>query len=226
MKQLKKFVVLGVLLLIGINCVAQGEYQKDSIWGLEWNLEGSKLEVSLLSSYEDEIFILEISSYEQGRYNYLTRYDYGLYSTEIGIVEGNEESMYIDSIKIDTLNTGIYKITVILSLSEQYLNVPEDLSTYRGYFGVRMLSRNGAAMDDYRRNELDYTLCNQFFYFDLIGRLSFIEDYRFSNELYTESYYSLLGIPTSVKNTKEPLVVVVKDGEGKIVERSVRIIRK
>lgn len=225
MKQLKKFVVLGVLLLIGINCVAQGEYQKDSIWGLEWNLEGSKLEVSLLSSYDD-FFVFEISSYEQGRYNYLTRYDYGLYSTEIGIVEGNEESMYIDSIKIDTLNTGIYKITVILSLSEQYLNVPEDLSTYRGYFGVRMLSENSAVMDDYRRNELDYTLCNQFFYFDLIGRLSFIEDYRFSNELHTESYYSLLGIPTSVKNTKEPLVVVVKDGEGKIVERSVRIIRK
>lgn len=43
MKQLKKLVILGVLLLIGFNSAAQDEYQKDSIWGVSIDSLGTDL---------------------------------------------------------------------------------------------------------------------------------------------------------------------------------------
>ncbi|MCQ2082573.1 MAG: hypothetical protein MJZ11_13040 [Lachnospiraceae bacterium] len=229
MKQLKKFVVLGVLLLIGINCVAQGEYQKDSIWGLEWNLEGSKLEISLLSTYtssgEGDYFILEITTYTEGEYSDRYRYDYVNYCSTDARIVNTHRSMIMNSIKIDTLSVGLYRITAYLSLIEDYLKVPEDMSNYHGYFGISMLSDNKEVEDDYYNNCFNLTQCRQFLYFDLIGKFSSLEDINLRDGLYSESYYSMTGIPIASIKPHNPTVVVIKDADNKIVERSIRIIR-
>ena len=229
MKSLKIFVIVGLSLLFGGTCFAQQqeEFQKDSVWGLEWNLQDSILTVSFMSSC-DGFESLEIASFIGGVYNdspgerfkrcglIVSPRRYTAYSTM-------QEDIIYSSLMVDTISANLTKYTLSVKLGSVYLTIPQDLSSYPGYFGVRFWA--SYSPDIYRPYDDDLTKCSQFLYFNLLNSLTWNEDYRNDSALYNEVYYSMTGSPLRQMHVNEPTVVLTRNADNQIVNSEVRVRR-
>ena len=107
-----------------------------------------------------------------------------------------------------------------------YLTIPQDLSSYLGYFGVMLTSQDHSYWDVYWPYNDDFTKCNQFMYFNLLNSLTWNEDYRNDSALYNEVYYSMTGIPLREMPENEPVIVVRKSADNQVVSSRVCMRRR
>ncbi len=208
----------------------QEEFQRDSVWGLEWNLQDSILTVSFMSSC-DGFETVRIISYIGGVYNGmpgeffehcgLTVMPGGFtaYRTEI-------EDIIYSSLMVDTISANLTRYTLSVKLGSVYLTIPQDLSSYLGYFGVMLTSQDHSYWDVYWQYNDDFTKCNQFMYFNLLNSLTWNEDYRNDSALYNEVYYSMTGIPLREMPENEPVIVVRKSADNQVVSSRVCMRRR
>ena len=218
MKTIKRVVtILSLMLLFCGTCFSQEEFRKDSVWGLEWNLQDTVLTVSFLSSCGEtnEWFQITVGSYPGGVYHWKNRYNMGTYYVNYETGEdffrtSNFNTFSFVSFSIDTLAPELKRYTLSFTLNEEYFNIPDDLSTYIGYFGVFFHNQNHKH-DLYFEHETDYTQYSQFMYFDLLGELSCRVDNKNDAEPYRKVYYSLSGKPLQGMKENEPTVVVSKN---------------
>ncbi len=127
------------------------------------------------------------------------------------------------SYAIDTISVELTRYTISVSLAPVYLTIPQDISTYCGYFGIVFNAKNHK--DGVYEPLDDLTKSSQFLYFNLLGSLTWNEDYRNDSALYKEVYYSLAGVPLRNMPENEPVIVVKKDANDRIVSSKVRIWR-
>ena len=201
------------------------EFQRDSVWGLEWNLQDSILTVSFMSSC-DGFETVRIISYIGGVYNGmpgeffehcgLTVMPGGFtaYRTEI-------EDIIYSSLMVDTISANLTRYTLSVKLGSVYLTIPQDLSSYPGYFGVMLTSQDHSYWDVYWQYNDDFTKCNQFMYFNLLNSLTWNEDYRNDSALYKEVYYSMTGVSLREMPENEPVIVVRKSADNQVVSSRV-----
>ena len=206
------------------------EFQRDSVWGLEWNLQDSILTMSFMSSC-DGFETVRIISYIGGVYNGmpgeffehcgLTVMPGGFtaYRTEI-------EDIIYSSLMVDTISANLTRYTLSVKLGSVYLTIPQDLSSYPGYFGVMLTSQDHSYWDVYWQYNDDFTKCNQFMYFNLLNSLTWNEDYRNDSTLYNEVYYSMAGIPLREMPENEPVIVVRKSADNQVVSSKVCMRRR
>ena len=219
------------MLLVGGTCFAQQqeEFQKDSVWGLEWNLQDSILTVSFMSSC-DGFWAVILTSYTGGVYKETNT---GADLHEGLIVMPSGASSYMNdahdiihsSMNVDTISAYLTKYTLSVILDSEYLTIPQNLSTYHGYFGVTLQGPGHDRTDVYGPYKDDLTKCKQFLYFNLLNSLSWNKDYRSSSTLNDEMYYSLAGIPLKEMRENEPIVVIMKSADNRIVNSKIRIYR-
>lgn len=232
MKTIKRVVTtLSLMLLFCGTCFSQEEFRKDSVWGLEWNLQDSVLTVSFLSSCGEtnEWYQIQVWSYRGGVYKKRNRYDMAAYYVNYQTGEdkfgsSNSSKYSFVSMSIDTLAPELKRYTLSFTLSEEYFNIPDDLSTYVGYFGVNFHNQNHKH-DLYYEYETDYTQYSHFMYFDLLGELSCRVDTKNDAEPYRKVYYSLSGKPLQGMKENEPTVVVSKNSEDQIINSEIAIWR-
>ena len=237
MKTIKRVVTtLSLMLLFCGTCFSQEEFRKDSVWGLEWNLQDSVLTVSFLSSCGEtnEWFQIQVRSFHGGVYMRRNTYDMASYyidyregSREYGIPDfdtSNPKSFSFVSFSIDTLAPELKRYTLSIALAEEYFDIPEDLSTYVGYFGVLFHNQNHPH-EVYYDYETDYTQYSHFMYFDLLGELSCRVDTKNDAEPYRKVYYSLSGKPLQGMKENEPMVVVSKNDKDQIISSEITIWR-
>ena len=233
MKTIKRVVTtLSLMLLFCGTCFSQEEFRKDSVWGLEWNLQDSVLTISFLSSCGEtnEWFQIMVWSYRGGVYRKRNRYEmaqyYVNYQTGEDFFRPSALNQYsFVSISIDTLAPELKRYTFSFTLdNEEYFNIPDDLSTYVGYFGVNFHNQNHKH-DLYYEYETDYTQYSHFMYFDLLGELSCRVDTKNDAEPYRKVYYSLSGKPLQGMKENEPTVVVSKNSEDQIINSEIAIWR-
>ncbi|MCR5498387.1 MAG: hypothetical protein K6F48_11175 [Paludibacteraceae bacterium] len=227
MKNLKTLVIVGLTLLFGGTCFAQQqeEFQKDSVWGLEWNLQDSILTVSFMSSC-DGFYSFELSSFRNGVYN---GYDY-YERVAVAYIHGeirsslNLDSKYMSfvSCAIDTISVALTRYTISVSLNPMYLTIPQNISTYCGYFGIIFQAKNHDA-SMYEPFE-DLTKDPQFLYFNLIDALSWNVDNVNDDTLFRKTYYSMTGVPLREMQINDP-VVVVKSIDNQIISSEVCVWR-
>ena len=111
MKTIKRVVTtLSLMLLFCGTCFSQEEFRKDSVWGLEWNLQDSVLTVSFLSSCGEtnEWYQIQVRSHLGGVYRRRNTYDMAQYyvNYETGedfFASTNPNKYSFVSISIDTL---------------------------------------------------------------------------------------------------------------------------
>jgi len=229
MKSLKIFVIMGLMLLFGGTCFAQQEeeFQRDSVWGLEWNLQDSILTVSFMSSCDGYTGIM-LTSYEGGVYRDDNSENKKLFlerdGVEIWPKYTENAAMEFVSLAIDTLSIRLTRYTLSVKLGAVYLTIPQNISSYCGYFGVMLLAPNHD-MASYVIYWRDLTQGSQFLYFNLLGSLTWNVDYRSDSALYKEVYYSMAGVPLRNMPENEPVIVVKKDANDRIVSSKVRIWR-
>lgn len=232
MKTIKRVVtILSLMLLFCGTCFSQEEFRKDSVWGLEWNLQDSVLTVSFLSSCGEtnEWYQIQVRSYRGGVYKKRNRYNMAQYYVNYQTGEdffGTSDSKKhrFVSMSIDTLAPELKRYTLSVALAEEYFNIPDDLSTYVGYFGVNFHNQNHKH-DLYYEYETDYTQYSHFMYFDLLGELSCRVDTKNDAEPYRKVYYSLSGKPLQGMKENEPTVVVSKNSEDQIINSEIAIWR-
>ena len=232
MKTIKRVVTtLSLMLLFCGTCFSQEEFRKDSVWGLEWNLQDTVLTVSFLSSCGEtnEWFQIQVWSFLGGVYSFRNSYEMAAYYVNYQTGEDffgttNSEKYSFVSISIDTLAPELKRYTFSFTLSEEYFNIPEDLSTYVGYFGVFFHNQNHKH-DLYYEYEPDYTQYSHFMYFDLLGELSCRVDTKNDAEPYRKVYYSLSGKPLQGMKENEPMVVVSKNDKDQIISSEITIWR-
>lgn len=232
MKTIKRVVtILSLMLLFCGTCFSQEEFRKDSVWGLEWNLQDSVLTISFLSSCGEtnEWYQIQVWSYRGGVYKKRNRYDMAAYYVNYQTGEdkfgsSNSSKYSFVSMSIDTLAPELKRYTLSFTLSEEYFNIPDDLSTYVGYFGVNFHNQNHKH-DLYYEYETDYTQYSHFMYFDLLGELSCRVDTKNDAEPYRKVYYSLSGKPLQGMKENEPTVVVSKNSEDQIINSEIAIWR-
>ena len=230
MKTIKRVVtILSLMLLFCGTCFSQEEFRKDSVWGLEWNLQDSVLTVSFLSSCGEtnEWFQIQVWSFLGGVYSFRNSYHmaqyYVNYQTGEDFFASDPQYSFV-SISIDTLAPELKRYTFSFTLNEEYFNIPDDLSTYVGYFGVYFHNQNHKH-DLYYEYETDYTQYSHFMYFDLLGELSCRVDTKNDAEPYRKVYYSLSGKPLQGMKENEPTVVVSKNSEDQIINSEIAIWR-
>ena len=233
MKSLKIFVIVGLSLLFGGTCFAQQqeEFQKDSVWGLEWNLQDSILTMSFMSSCDRDGYTgILLTSYKGGDYRgdpfdhetFFLEGDGGMYGEPKYTPDA---AMSFVSLAIDTLSTRLTRYTFVMKLGVVYLTIPQDISSYRGYFGVTFLAPNHdlSSYGEYMYHDL--TQCSQFLYFNLLGSLTWNEDYKSDPALCKEVYYSMAGVPLRNMPENEPTVVLMKSADNQIVNSKVCVWR-
>ncbi len=207
------------------------EFQRDSVWGLEWNLQDSILTVSFMSSCDRDGYTgILLTSYKGGDYRgdpfdhetFFLEGDGGMYGEPKYTPDA---AMSFVSLAIDTLSTRLTRYTLVMKLGVVYLTIPQDISSYRGYFGVTFLAPNHdlSSYGEYMYHDL--TQCSQFLYFNLLGSLTWNEDYKSDPALCKEVYYSMAGVPLRNMPENEPVIVVKKDANDRIVSSKVRIWR-
>ncbi|MBR5971117.1 MAG: hypothetical protein IK017_00515 [Paludibacteraceae bacterium] len=229
MKILKKIIIsLSVMLLVGGACFAQQqeEFQRDSVWGLEWSLQDSILTVSFMSSCDGYTGIL-LESYKGGVYNENLYYDMFSYMNEDGNYWGDvNKTMDFVSLMIDTLSTRLTRYTLSVKLAAVYFIIPQDVSSYCGYFGVSFIAPNHEYISTYiAKYYSDLTQCSQFLYFNLLGTLTWNEDYGNDQTLYAEEYYTMAGVPLKEMPVDKPIVVLMKNADNRIVNSKVCVWR-
>ena len=224
MKSLKIFVIVGLSLLFGGTCFAQQqeEFQRDSVWGLEWNLQDSILTVSFMSSC-DGFISFRLMSFRNGVYN---GYDF-FERISIANLDGDiiststhlSQNMSFVSCAIDTISVALTRYTISVSLNSIYLTIPQDISTYCGYFGIIFQAENhkGIMYDPYE----DLTKVPQFLYFNLIDALSWNVDNVNDDTLFRKTYYSMTGVPLREMPENEPVIVVRKSADNQVVSSRV-----
>ena len=141
------------------------------------------------------------------------------YRTEI-------EDIIYSSLMVDTISANLTRYTLSVKLGSVYLTIPQDLSSYPGYFGVMLTSQDHSYWDVYRQYNDDFTKCNQFMYFNLLKSLTWNEDYRNDSALYNEVYYSMTGIPLRKMSENEPVIVVRKSADNQVVSSRVCMRRR
>lgn len=224
MKSLKIFVIVGLSLLFGGTCFAQQqeEFQKDSVWGLEWNLQDSILTVSFMSSC-DGFYSFRFMSFRNGVYDGYHPYEMSTIANSDGdiifITADNNPKMSVVSCAIDTLSEELTRYTISASLNSIYLTIPQDISTYCGYFGIVFQAKNHEA-GMYEPFE-DLTKDPQFLYFNLIDALSWNVDNVNDDTLFRETYYSMTGVPLREMPENEPVIVVRKSADNQVVSSRV-----
>ena len=232
MKTIKRVVTtLSLMLLFCGTCFSQEEFRKDSVWGLEWNLQDTVLTVSFLSSCGEtnEWYQIQVRSFLGGVYSRRNIYDMAQYYVNYQTGEDffgttNSEKYSFVSISIDTLAPELKRYTFSFTLNEEYFNIPDDLSTYVGYFGVLFHNQNHKH-DLYDEYDPDYTQYSHFMYFDLLGELSCRVDTKNDAEPYRKVYYSLSGKPLQGMKENEPMVVVSKNDKDQIISSEITIWR-
>ncbi len=234
MKSLKIFVIVGLSLLFGGTCFAQQqeEFQKDSVWGLEWNLQDSILTVSFMSSCDGFISI-RFMSFKNGVYDlYQHReagylFNYGDDGIEMSSYPNDNlllfnQYMHMVSYAIDTISVELTRYTISVSLAPVYLTIPQDISTYCGYFGIVFNAKNHK--DGVYEPLDDLTKSSQFLYFNLIDALSWNVDNLNDDKFFRESYYSMMGVPLREMQINDP-VVVVRSIDNQIISSKVCVWR-
>lgn len=230
MKSLKIFVIVGLSLLFGGTCFAQQqeEFQKDSVWGLEWNLQDSILTMSFMSSCDGYVAV-GLSWYYGGVYSRNTERNAGMYLNEDGgywtCGTSAEDDIDFVSLNIDTLSTELTRYILSMKLKDIFLTIPQDISSYCGYFGIKFFAPNHMH-SVYEVHSTDYTKCQQFLYFNLLGSLTWNEDYKSDSALYNEVYYSMAGIPLREMPENEPVIVVRKSADNQVVSSRVCMRRR
>lgn len=232
MKTIKRVVtILSLMLLFCGTCFSQEEFRKDSVWGLEWNLQDSVLTISFLSSCGEtnEWFQIIIDAFPGGVYHWKNSYDMCTYyvnyqPNELVFGTAEPHSFSFVSFSIDTLAPELKRYTLSVALAEEYFNIPDDLSTYVGYFGVCFHNQNHKH-DLYNEYKTDYTQYSHFMYFNLLGELSCRVDTKNDAEPYRKIYYSLSGKPLQGMKENEPTVVVSKNSEDQIINSEIAIWR-
>ena len=230
MKTIKRVVTtLSLMLLFCGTCFSQEEFRKDSVWGLEWNLQDSVLTISFLSSCGEtnEWFQIQVWSFLGGVYSFRNSYEmaqyYVNYQTGEDFFASDPQYSFV-SISIDTLAPELKRYTLSIALAEKYFNIPDDFSTYVGYFGVFFHNQNHKH-DLYDEYDPDYTQYSHFMYFDLLGELSCRVDNKNDAEPYRKVYYSLSGKPLQGMKENEPMVVVSKNDKDQIISSEITIWR-
>ena len=230
MKTIKRVVtILSLMLLFCGTCFSQEEFRKDSVWGLEWNLQDSVLTISFLSSCGEtnEWFQIQVWSFLGGVYSFRNSYEmaayYVNYQTGDDFFASDPQYSFV-SISIDTLAPELKRYTLSFTLSEKYFNIPDDLSTYIGYFGVFFHNQNHKH-DLYYEYDPDLTQYSHFMYFNLLGELSCRVDTKNDAEPYRKVYYSLSGKPLQGMKENEPMVVVSKNDKDQIISSEITIWR-
>ena len=230
MKTIKRVVTtLSLMLLFCGTCFSQEEFRKDSVWGLEWNLQDSVLTISFLSSCGEtnEWFQIQVWSFLGGVYSFRNSYEmaqyYVNYQTGEDFFASDPQYSFV-SISIDTLAPELKRYTLSIALAEKYFNIPDDFSTYVGYFGVFFHNQNHKH-DLYYEYDPDYTQYSHFMYFDLLGELSCRVDTKNDAEPYRKVYYSLSGKPLQGMKENEPMVVVSKNDKDQIISSEITIWR-
>ena len=232
MKTIKRVVTtLSLMLLFCGTCFSQEEFRKDSVWGLEWNLQDTVLTISFLSSCGEtnEWYQIQVWSFLGGVYSFRNSYEMAAYYVNYQTGEdkfgsSNSSKYSFVSISIDTLAPELKRYTFSFTLNEEYFNIPDDLSTYVGYFGVLFHNQNHKH-DLYYEYEPDYTQYSHFMYFDLLGELSCRVDTKNDAEPYRKVYYSLSGKPLQGMKENEPMVVVSKNDKDQIISSEITIWR-
>ena len=195
MKSLKIFVIMGLMLLFGGTCFAQQqeEFQRDSVWGLEWNLQDSILTMSFMSSCDGYVAV-GLSWYYGGVYSRNTERNAGMYLNEDGgywtCGTSAEDDMDFVSLNIDTLSTELTRYILSMKLKDIFLTIPQDISSYCGYFGIKFFAPNHMH-SVYEVHSTDYTKCQQFLYFNLLDTLTSSEEYRQEEEFQRDSVWGL-----------------------------------
>lgn len=213
------------MLFFGGTCFAQQqeEFQRDSVWGLEWNLQDSILTVSFMSSCDGYVAV-GLSWYYGGVYSRNTERNAGMYLNEDGgywtCGTSAEDDIDFVSLNIDTLSTELTRYILSMKLKDIFLTIPQDISSYCGYFGIKFFAPNHMH-SVYEVHSTDYTKCQQFLYFNLLDALSFTEYYRNDPASYNEVYYSMSGIPLREMPENEPVIVVRKSADNQVVSSRV-----
>ena len=195
MKNLKTLVIVGLSLLFGGTCFAQQqeEFQKDSVWGLEWNLQDSILTMSFMSSCDGYVAV-GLSWYYGGVYSRNTERNGGMYLNEYGgywtCGTSAEDDIEFVSLNIDTLSTELTRYILSMKLKDIFLTIPQDISSYCGYFGIKFFAPNHMH-SVYEVHSTDYTKCQQFLYFNLLDTLTSSEEYRQEEEFQRDSVWGL-----------------------------------
>lgn len=220
---LKKIIIsLSVMLWVGGACFAQQqeEFQRDSVWGLEWSLQDSILTMSFMSSCEDYIAI-EIYSFKNGNYDWYNDHDCFSYN-RVTLGDSRENTIHMVSFEKDTISIELSKYTLSVRLNPEYLTIPQDISTYCGYFGIIFQSQGHKRMMYTPLDDL--TKCSQFMYFNLIDELSWNVDIRNDDVLYEKKYYSMTGEPLREISMNKPMIVVTSF-DNQIISSKVSVWR-
>ena len=106
MKQIKNFILMSVLLLMGSVCWAQETTKKDSIWGLEVKSNDNSFHMSYYWDFSnngvEEVFAFVVKFY----YNDVVKTTYIQYEKE------ELWGKMFENCKIDTISENVWKITI------------------------------------------------------------------------------------------------------------------
>lgn len=111
-----------------------------------------------------------------------------------------------------------------MTYRSEYFDIPEDLSTYVGYFAVLFHNQNHPQKVYYDYGE-DLTQFSHFMYFNLLWELSCRIDNKNDAEPYRKVYYSLSRNPLQGMKENEPMVVVSKNDKDQIISSEITIWR-
>lgn len=178
MKNFKALLIAGLLLLVGGNCFAQEEYNRDSIWGLEWNFQDSILTVGFVASFPmDSLPTFIIQNFEGGFYDVYHQVGMSTYNKDVWR-DSFKEDFFTDSLKVDSLDKYLTHITFYIKVVDpRFYTVPEDITTYWGFFGIQFeySEDTGHYYSEFEPYKDDYTKNSKFLYFDLLGKVSSTE---------------------------------------------------
>lgn len=228
MKNFKALLIAGLLLLVGGNCFAQEEYNRDSIWGLEWNFQDSILTVGFVASFPmDSLPTFMIMNFKGGFYDVYHQGGHSTYNKD-GWKDSIKDLFFTDSLKVDSLDKYLTHITFYIKVVDpRFYTVPEDITTYQGFFGIHFFyaENTGHYYNEFEPYIDDFTKNSKFLYFDLLGRLSSTDDYSMDKSRYNISYYSLSGMPITTPQANTLAVRVQKDEQNMIISSKLYFVR-